>query len=187
MKGQRDLEVLVTFFTGNWDSKPGEPPMVLRVGEFWKGSPVRWLYLEWVRPGSEARPVRQLVFRVAEDGVERLTTTVHRLPGDAARYAGEWRKPQPFAGMKPAELKAVWTDPEFDPSLDAFYYVRALQIPTPRWSTYDAKRLGVAPPSGVPATVQERAWSSPIWYTPTTVASTGKPISIADCALPPTA
>ena len=68
------------------------------------------------------------------------------------------------------ELKAVWTDPEFDPSLDAFYYVRVLQIPTPRWSTYDAKRLGVAPPSDVPAAVQERAWSTPIWYTPTAAA-----------------
>ena len=68
------------------------------------------------------------------------------------------------------ELKAVWVDPEFDPSLDAFYYARVLQIPTPRWSTYDAKRLGVAPPSDVPATVQERAWSSPIWYTPAAAA-----------------
>jgi uncharacterized protein DUF3604 len=68
------------------------------------------------------------------------------------------------------ELKAVWTDPEFDPSLDAFYYTRVLQIPTPRWSTYDAKQLGVAPPSEVPATVQERAWSTPIWYTPAAAA-----------------
>jgi Protein of unknown function (DUF3604) len=65
------------------------------------------------------------------------------------------------------ELKTVWTDPDFDPSLHAFYYARVLQIPTPRWTTYDAKTLGVAPPSNVPATVQERAWTSPIWYTPT--------------------
>jgi hypothetical protein len=69
-----------------------------------------------------------------------------------------------------AELKAVWTDPEFDPSQHAFYYVRALQIPTPRWSTYDAAKLGVAPPSEVPASVQERAWTSPVWYTPTEAA-----------------
>jgi Protein of unknown function (DUF3604) len=68
------------------------------------------------------------------------------------------------------ELKAVWTDPEFDPSLDAFYYVRVLQIPTPRWSTYDAKRVGIAPLGGVPVAVQERAWTSPIWYTPTAAA-----------------
>ena len=65
------------------------------------------------------------------------------------------------------ELKTVWTDPEFDPSLNSFYYARVLQIPTPRWTTYDAKKLGVSPPSDVPPTVQERAWTSPIWYSPT--------------------
>ena len=64
------------------------------------------------------------------------------------------------------ELKKVWHDPDFDPTLHAFYYVRVLQIPTPRWSTYDAKALGVPPPSRVSPTVQERAWTSPIWYTP---------------------
>jgi hypothetical protein len=65
------------------------------------------------------------------------------------------------------ELKIVWSDPEFDPSVPAFYYARALEIPTPRWTTIQAAQLGIAPPDVVPATVQERAWSSPIWYTPT--------------------
>ena len=65
------------------------------------------------------------------------------------------------------ELKGTWADPEFDPSLDAFYYARTLEIPTPRWTTIQAKEVGIAPPDNVAATVQERAWTSPIWYTPT--------------------
>jgi hypothetical protein len=73
-------------------------------------------------------------------------------------------------------LSAAWTDPDFDPSLDAFYYARVLAIQTPRWTTIQAAQLGVVPPHGVPLTVQDRAWSSPIWYTPTADArQAGKP------------
>ncbi|MCB1677281.1 MAG: DUF3604 domain-containing protein [Halioglobus sp.] len=64
------------------------------------------------------------------------------------------------------QLAAVWRDPGFDPAQHAFYYARVLEIPTPRWSTYDAAALGVDIPGGLPATLQERAFSSPIWYTP---------------------
>ncbi len=99
-------------------------------------------------------------------------------------WAGE-RKPDKWTGVVPpvgstvdienatytntigaVELKTVWTDPEFDPSLHAFYYARVLEIPTPRWTTIQAAKLGVAPPDVVSATIQERAWGSPIWYTP---------------------
>jgi len=63
-----------------------------------------------------------------------------------------------------ATLKGFWQDPEFDANQSAFYYVRALAIPTPRWTTYDAVRYGVELPNDVPATIQDRAYTSPIWY-----------------------
>jgi len=65
-----------------------------------------------------------------------------------------------------AELGVVWTDPDFDAKQKAFYYARVLEIPTPRWSTYDAFRFGVDIPEGTPTSTQERAYTSPIWYTP---------------------
>jgi hypothetical protein len=65
-----------------------------------------------------------------------------------------------------AELRAVWTDPDFDPDHRAFYYARVLEIPTPTWQAYDSKRFGVTMPETVPMFGQERAYTSPIWYTP---------------------
>ncbi len=65
-----------------------------------------------------------------------------------------------------AELGVVWADPDFDPEQKAFYYARVIEIPTPRWSTYDAFRFGVDLPEGAPTSTQERAYTSPIWYTP---------------------
>lgn len=64
------------------------------------------------------------------------------------------------------ELSITWADPEFNPSQKAFYYVRVLENHTCRWSTYDAIRAKSKVPDGYPATIQERAWSSPIWYEP---------------------
>jgi len=95
------------------------------------------------------------------------------------------RKPDPKTGKLPAvgssvdvanatwtntigapELIAVWKDPDFDASQRAFYYGRVLEIPTPRWTAYDVKRFGVKPLPGTTMTLQERAYTSPIWYTP---------------------
>ncbi len=95
------------------------------------------------------------------------------------------RKPDPKTGKLPAvgntvdvanatwtntigatELITVWRDPDFDPKLRAFYYARVLEIPTPRWTAYDAKYFNVKAPAGASMTLQERAYTSPIWYTP---------------------
>lgn len=64
------------------------------------------------------------------------------------------------------ELIAVWTDPDFDPAKHAFYYARVLEIPTPRWTLYDAVHYGIKLGPEVPLSLQERAYTSPIWYTP---------------------
>jgi hypothetical protein len=64
------------------------------------------------------------------------------------------------------ELITVWKDPDFDPDVRAFYYARVIEIPTPRWTAYDAKRYGLDMPDDVEMTTQERAYTSPIWYTP---------------------
>lgn len=64
------------------------------------------------------------------------------------------------------ELMTVWTDPDFDPGQRAFYYVRVLEIPKPRWTAYDAKFFKLKMPANIPMTVQDRAFSSPIWYNP---------------------
>jgi hypothetical protein len=64
------------------------------------------------------------------------------------------------------ELIAVWQDPDFDAGQRAFYYARVLEIPTPRWTAYDAKRFGSQALPGTRMTIVERAYTSPIWYTP---------------------
>ena len=64
------------------------------------------------------------------------------------------------------QLATVWTDPEFEPAQEAFYYARVIEIPTPRWTAYEAKRFGIEMPDEVPMITTERAYTSPIWYTP---------------------
>ncbi len=65
-----------------------------------------------------------------------------------------------------AELATIWTDPDFNPEQRAFYYARVIEIPTPRWSTIEAFRFDIPIPEGAPVATQERAYTSPIWYTP---------------------
>ncbi|MGB2401562.1 MAG: DUF3604 domain-containing protein, partial [Porticoccaceae bacterium] len=65
-----------------------------------------------------------------------------------------------------AYLCGFWTDPHFDPSQHAFYYVRVLEIPVPRWTAYDASYFNIERNPNIPMTIQDRAFTSPIWYTP---------------------
>ena len=85
---------------------------------------------------------------------------------DPGRQHGRRRERDLDEHHRRAELITVWKDPDFDPALRAFYYARVLEIPTPRWTAYDAKRFGMKPLAGHAMTPQERAYTSPIWYTP---------------------
>jgi hypothetical protein len=107
---------------------------------------------------------REQVFDVAcSDGLA-VDPTTHRCPDNGARV--DLADCSITAGVGAAELKTLWRDPTFDPSVEAFYYVRVLENPTCRWSTWDAVSAGEKPRPDLPSTIQERAWSSPIWYRP---------------------
>jgi len=106
------------------------------------------------------------IFDVAWSGGRALDTASGKLP--AVGSTVDVTKATYSNTIGAPELSAVWQDPDFEPLARAFYYVRVLEIPTPRWSTYDAVKLGTAAPE--PAQIQERAWSSPIWYAPAAAA-----------------
>ncbi len=104
------------------------------------------------------------VYDLACSGGASVDSDTHRCPDNGARVDLSDCSISRDAGE--AQLRALWRDPEFDPSQRAFYYARVLENPTCRWSTWDALRSGVAPRSDLPKTIQERAWSSPIHYLP---------------------
>ncbi len=112
----------------------------------------------WVDAQGETH--EKVVDIVCADGL-RVDPTTGRCPGNGAEVDLETCKISTGSGAN--ELKTVWRDPHYDPDQSAFYYARVLMNPTCRWSTYDAIRLGREPDSRVPPTIQERAWSSPIW------------------------
>jgi len=101
-------------------------------------------------------PENRTINQVA-DNVTRLTPIEKTVDVAAANYTNTVGAPV---------LATTWSDPDYDPTQAAFYYARALEIHTPRWTTYDAQALSQATPDGVPETIQERAWSSPIWIKP---------------------
>ncbi|WP_439101357.1 DUF3604 domain-containing protein [Congregibacter sp.] len=114
----------------------------------------------WVNSDGEAQ---EKVYNVAWGG-DRALDAKGKLP--PVGNTVDLSVPTWSNNIGAAELSTVWEDPDFDASQAAFYYLRALEIPTPRWTAYDAVRFGVDAPEGVPLITQERAYSSPIWYTP---------------------
>lgn len=113
----------------------------------------------WVEDDGETS---EKVFDVAcSDGLT-VNPQTHRCPDNGARVDAQTCAVSMDVGA--VELKTLWRDPEFDAQQRAFYYVRVLENPSCRWSTWDALRAGVEPRTDLARTIQERAWSSPIWY-----------------------
>ena len=114
----------------------------------------------WEQEGKQ----KEKIFDVVWSGHRRPDPKTGKLPpvGDTVDlHTGKYTN-----SIGASELKTVWTDPDFDPNRLAAYYLRVLEIPTPRWSTLLAVQNGLPIPTGGAAAVQQRAWSSPIWYTP---------------------
>ncbi len=116
----------------------------------------------WV--GKDGKPNEAIYDVVWGDAAQRKPDRDGKLPpvGDTVDVASaSWTNT-----IGDPELAGAWTDPDFDPSLRAFYYARVIEIPTPRWTAYDALRFDVKMAPEVPMKHQERAWASPIWFTP---------------------
>ncbi|MDE2976539.1 MAG: DUF3604 domain-containing protein [Acidobacteriota bacterium] len=136
-------------------------------------------FLVWAARDADSAPLQrlQMVKGWVEDG-EARESVVDIACADGGMPSGDpLRCPDNGASVDlsdcshsqdlgAAELSALWTDPDFDAAKHAVYYVRVLENPTCRWSTWDALRAGVEPNPDMPSTIQERAWSSPIWYVP---------------------
>ena len=120
--------------------------------------------LQVIKGWMDGGEAHERVYDVAcSDGLA-VDPGTRRCPDNGAAVNLEDCSVSPDAGN--AELRTLWTDPDFDDAQRAFYYVRVLENPSCRWSTWEAVRAGVEPRPGLPATIQERAWSSPIWVTP---------------------
>ena len=137
----------------------GAPPMLAWATADPDGTRLQRLQIikGWVAGGR----AQERVYDVAcSDGLA-VDAETHRCPDNGATVDVEDCSITQDVGA--AELRALWRDPDFDPAEAAFYYVRVLENPTCRWSTWDAVRAGQAPRPDLPTTIQERAWSSPIW------------------------
>ena len=114
----------------------------------------------WTQDGA----AQEMVYDAACSGGAAVDATTHRCPDNGASVS--LADCSTVEGTGAGELKTLWRDPGFDASQRATYYVRVLENPTCRWSTWDAVRNGTPPNPDLPLTLQERAWTSPIWYQP---------------------
>jgi hypothetical protein len=120
--------------------------------------------LQIVKGWVDADGTHEEVIDVACAGGAKVNATTNRCPDNGAKVDISDCSINEETGA--GQLSALWHDPEFSAEQRAFYYARAIENPTCRWSTWDANRAGVAPRPDLPATIQERAWSSPIHYLP---------------------
>ncbi len=120
--------------------------------------------LQVIKGWVDGNKTYEQVYDVACSDGAQVNPITHRCPENGARV--NLSDCSYSEDIGDAELRTLWTDPNFDAAQLAIYYVRVLENPTCRWSTWDAMRSGIERRSDLPATLQERAWSSPIWYSP---------------------
>jgi hypothetical protein len=140
-------------------SVDGAPSFMAWAARDPRGAPLERLQI--IKSWSTAEGPQEAIYDMAcSDGATPDAQT-NRCPDNGASV--ELTTCQPSTGQGDPELKAVWTDPDYEAGINAAYYVRVLENPTCRWSTYDALKAGVERNPDLPATLRERAWSSPIW------------------------
>ena len=143
------------------DSKPSVPGFIVMASADPESAPLQRLQI--VKGWVDADGTHEEVIDVACAGGAKVTET-NRCPDNGAKMDISDCSIDAETGS--GQLSALWHDPGFRPEQRAFYYARAIENPTCRWSTWDAIRASVEPRPDLPRTIQERAWSSPIHYLP---------------------
>ena len=164
-----DLDLVKKAYEGNLSmgstintEKEKEPKFLVWASADPMGAPLQRIQIikGWLENGEHQERVYDVV---CSDGLV-VNSSTHRCPDNGARVDIESCSVSKNSGA--SELKTFWLDPDFLMDKKAFYYVRVLENPVCRWSTWDSIREGVEPRSDIPATIQERAWTSPIWFEP---------------------
>jgi hypothetical protein len=144
-----------------WAQEMNEPHFLVWALSDALGAPLQRAQIikGWLENGKQ----QEKVYDVSCANALKVNSQTHRCPDNLAQVDLSNCSYSKEVGTK--EFKTIWKDPDFKAGQEAFYYVRVLENPVCRWSTWDAIRNGEKPRSDIPPTIQERAWSSPIWYT----------------------